>query len=44
MEKSDSKEKLILSAARQEFMSKGFAGARMQDIADAAGANKALVH
>src|SRR5690242_10851815 len=37
-------EEKILAAARKVFMSKGMAGARMQDIADEAGINKALVH
>lgn len=43
MEK-DSTEERILEAARSVFVSKGLAGARMQDIADAAGINKALLH
>jgi AcrR family transcriptional regulator len=34
----------ILSAAREVFLQKGFAGARMQDIADEAGINKAMLH
>lgn len=34
----------ILVAARQVFISKGFDGARMQEIADLAGINKALLH
>ncbi|MFP4417173.1 MAG: TetR/AcrR family transcriptional regulator [Chitinivibrionales bacterium] len=34
----------ILSAARQEFVACGRAGARMQSIADRAGVNKALLH
>ena len=34
----------ILIAARQVFISKGFEGARMQEIADQAGINKALLH
>jgi AcrR family transcriptional regulator len=34
----------ILSAAREVFLKHGFAGARMQDIADEAGINKALLH
>ena len=34
----------ILAAARKVFMTKGMAGARMQDIADEAGINKALLH
>lgn len=33
-----------MEAARQEFFKKGFEGARMQAIADAAGINKALLH
>lgn len=37
-------EEKILAAARKVFMSKGLAGARMQDIADEAGINKALLH
>lgn len=40
---SETSEK-ILAAARQVFLVKGMAGARMQDIADAAGLNKALLH
>jgi TetR/AcrR family transcriptional regulator len=34
----------ILAAARKVFVEKGLAGARMQDIADEAGINKALLH
>ena len=34
----------ILAAARKVFIAKGMAGARMQDIADEAGINKALLH
>jgi TetR/AcrR family transcriptional regulator len=34
----------ILAAARKVFLVKGMAGARMQDIADEAGINKALLH
>jgi TetR/AcrR family transcriptional regulator len=37
-------EQLILEAARKVFIHKGFAGARMQEIADEAGINKALLH
>jgi len=37
-------EQLILQAAQKVFTEKGLAGARMQDIADKAGFNKALVH
>src|SRR5690349_8196144 len=34
----------ILEAAKKVFHQKGLAGARMQDIADEAGINKALLH
>ena len=34
----------ILNKAKEVFMQKGFAGARMQEIADAAGINKAMLH
>lgn len=34
----------ILEAAKKVFVQKGMAGARMQDIADEAGINKALLH
>lgn len=34
----------ILAAAKVVFMTKGMAGARMQDIANEAGINKALLH
>ena len=37
-------ENQILIAARQVFILKGFDGARMQEIADHAGINKALLH
>lgn len=37
-------EQNILTAARKVFVSKGFDGARMQEIANEAGINKALVH
>ena len=37
-------EEKILHAARKVFIAKGMAGARMQDIADEAGINKALLH
>ena len=40
----DSTQAKILSAAKQVFLLKGMAGARMQDIADEAGINKALLH
>ncbi|HUM46051.1 MAG TPA: TetR/AcrR family transcriptional regulator [Chitinophagales bacterium] len=39
-----STEQKILAAARKVFQSKGMHGARMQDIADTAGINKALLH
>lgn len=44
MKKDDSTEEKILNAARKVFTTKGMAGARMQDIADEAGINKALLH
>jgi len=44
IKKDQSTEEKILSAARKVFLSKGLAGARMQDIADEAGINKALLH
>lgn len=37
-------EEKILQAARDVFTTKGLDGARMQDIADTAGINKALLH
>jgi TetR/AcrR family transcriptional regulator len=37
-------EELILQAAHEVFLEKGLAGARMQEIADRAGINKALLH
>ncbi len=37
-------EQSILEAARKVFTHKGFDGARMQEIADEAGINKALLH
>lgn len=42
--KKEPAEEKILEAARQVFITKGMSGARMQDIADAAGINKALLH
>lgn len=45
MESADkSTEQIILKAARLVFLDKGFDGARMQEIADKAGINKALLH
>ena len=37
-------EQRILEAARRVFTRKGMAGARMQEVADEAGINKALLH
>jgi TetR/AcrR family transcriptional regulator len=37
-------EELIIEAAKKIFIKKGLAGARMQDIADEAGINKAMLH
>ena len=42
--KDDSTEGRILTAAQKVFLKKGMAGARMQDIADEAGINKAMLH
>jgi TetR/AcrR family transcriptional regulator len=42
--KDQNTEQKILNAARAIFMEKGMDGARMQDIADRAGMNKALLH
>lgn len=39
-----STEKVILSAAQEVFERTGYDGAKMQDIADKAGINKALLH
>lgn len=39
-----SKEELILEAAMDEFIARGWSGARMQSIADRAGINKTLLH
>ena len=39
-----SAEEKILAAAQKVFMTKGMTGARMQDIANEAGINKALLH
>ncbi|HPE56224.1 MAG TPA: TetR/AcrR family transcriptional regulator [Bacteroidales bacterium] len=43
-EKDLNTEQKILEAARLVFTQKGFEGARMQEIADEAGINKALLH
>ena len=42
--KDSNTEQRILEAARKVFIQKGMAGARMQDIADEAGINKAMLH
>ncbi len=42
--KKDNTEERIIKAATQVFVEKGKAGARMQEIADKAGINKALLH
>jgi AcrR family transcriptional regulator len=42
--KDNSTEEKILDAAKTVFMKYGLYGARMQDIADTAGINKALLH
>lgn len=43
MEEKSTEERILL-AAEQEFFIKGLAGARMQEIADRANINKALLH
>ncbi|HET6557578.1 MAG TPA: TetR/AcrR family transcriptional regulator [Prolixibacteraceae bacterium] len=42
--KKDTTEEKILEAAKNVFIAKGMEGARMQEIADEAGINKALLH
>jgi TetR/AcrR family transcriptional regulator len=42
-DKPDTKQK-ILAAAEDEFLARGYDGARMQAIADRAGLNKAMLH
>lgn len=44
MVKNSNTEEKILEAAKTIFVKKGMAGARMQEIADEAGINKALLH
>jgi AcrR family transcriptional regulator len=44
MVKDKNTEKQILDAARKVFLEKGMSAARMQEIADEAGINKALLH
>lgn len=42
--KDENTEELILAAAKNVFQTKGMDGARMQEIADVAGINKAMLH
>ncbi len=44
MDENKNKEELILQTAMQVFIEKGRHGAKMQEIADKAGINKALLH
>jgi TetR/AcrR family transcriptional regulator len=44
MAKEKNTEDIIVNAAKTVFISKGLDGARMQEIADEAGINKALLH
>lgn len=44
VKKDQTTEEKILAAARKVFIRDGMSGARMQDIADEAGMNKALLH
>ncbi len=44
MDKTTHTEAIILAAAKKVFLQKGMEGARMQEIADEAGINKALLH
>ena len=43
-EQNRTTEEKIMAAAKKVFLTKGMVGARMQDIADEAGINKALLH
>lgn len=43
-EKNENTESQILSAAKEVFQRKGMDGSRMQEIADEAGINKAMLH
>lgn len=43
-EKDETTKERILDAAKKIFVARGMAGARMQEIADEAGINKALLH
>ena len=44
VKKDSTTEGRLLAAAKKVFTTKGLAGARMQDIADEAGVNKAMLH
>ncbi|WP_341840435.1 TetR/AcrR family transcriptional regulator [Chitinophaga caseinilytica] len=44
MQTTNTTEQQIIEAARKIFMHRGLTGARMQDIADEAGINKAMLH
>jgi TetR/AcrR family transcriptional regulator len=44
LKKEQNTEEKILAAAKKVFLKEGMAGARMQDIADEAGINKAMLH
>ena len=44
LRKEQNTEEKILEAAKKVFLKEGMAGARMQDIADEAGINKAMLH
>lgn len=44
LKKDQTTEEKILEAAKKIFLTKGLDGARMQDIADEAGINKAMLH
>jgi len=44
VKKEEGAEQKIIAAAREIFLRKGMAGARMEEIAKAAGINKALLH
>ena len=43
-EQEKNTEEVIFDAAEEVFIEKGFEGARMQEIAEKAGINKALLH
>src|SRR6476620_200228 len=44
LRKEQNTEQKILEAAKKVFLKEGMTGARMQDIADEAGINKAMLH